>query len=142
MVAAPDLTSRISDLLCDSAPHLFECAPAPHGAVCVNTSLLYPDGGEVQVWVTEQDGEYTVTDYGEATAWLLMNMWNREFTPYQQSLIDQVCRDLGVDREGSELVTRRPDADMVIFAVLYLALAAVRIADISYTFRSEGSLTQ
>ena len=139
MVTAPDTTSRISDLLCNGAPHLFECAPAPHGAVRVNTSLLYPDGGEVQVWVTEQDGEYVLTDYGEATAWLRMNMWEREFTPRQEALIDEVCRHLEVERDGYVLVTRRPEAEMVIFAVLYLAEAIVRVADISYTFRSEGS---
>ena len=135
MVTAPDTTSRISDLLCNGAPHLFECAPAPGGAVCVNMSLLYPDGGEVQVWVTEQNGEYVLTDYGEAIAWLRMNMWEPKFTPRQESLIDEVCRHLGVERDGYVLVTRRAEAEMVIFAVIYLAEAIVRVADISYTCR-------
>ena len=138
MVTAPDLTSRMSDLLCESAPYLFECAPAPQGAVCVNTSLLYPDGGEVQVYVTEQDGEYVVSDYGEAAAWLRMQLWERDLTPQQQSRIDDICRQLGVDCEGGRLVTRRPDAEMVLFAVLYVALAAVRVADISYTCGGAG----
>ena len=133
MVTAPDLTSRMSDLLCESAPYLFECAPAPQGAVCVNMSLLYPDGGEVQVYVTEQDGEYVVSDQGEAAAWLRMQLWERDLTPQQQSRIDDICRQLGVDCEGGRLVTRRPEAEMVLFAVLYVALAAVRVADISYT---------
>lgn len=138
MVAAPDLTSRMSDLLCESAPYLFECAPAPQGAVCVNTSLLYPDGGEVQVYVTEQDGEYVVSDYGEAVAWLRMQLWERDLTPQQQSRIEDICRQLGVDCEGGRLVTRRPEAEMVLFAVLYVALAAVRVADISYTCGGAG----
>ena len=133
MVTAPDLTSRMSDLLCESAPYLFECSPAPQGAVCVNTSLLYPDGGEVQVYVTEQDGEYVVSDRGEATAWLRMQLWERDLTPQQQSRIEDICRQLGVDCEGGRLVTCRPEAEMVLFAVLYVALAAVRVADISYT---------
>lgn len=138
MVAAPDLTSRISDLLCESAPHLFECSSVPQGAVCVNTSLLYPDGGEVQVYVTEQGGEYVVSDQGEAAAWLRLQMWERDLTPEQQSQIDDICRQLGVDRESGRLVTRRPDAEMVLFAVLYVALAAVRVADISYTCGGAG----
>ena len=133
MVTKPALHDTLTNSVRLEAPYLFECSPAPQGAVCVNTSLLYPDGGEVQVYVTEQDGEYVVSDYGEAAAWLRMQLWERDLTPQQQSRIDDICRQMGVECEGGRLVTRRPDAEMVLFAVLYVALAAVRVADISYT---------
>ena len=138
MVTKPALHDTLTNSVRLEAPYLFECAPAPQGAVCVNTSLLYPDGGEVQVYVTEQDGEYVVSDRGEAAAWLRMQLWERDLTPQQQSRIDDICRQLGVDCEGGRLVTRRPDAEMVLFAVLYVALAAVRVADISYTYGGAG----
>ena len=138
MVTKPALHDTLTNSVRLEAPYLFECAPASQGAVCVNTSLLYPDGGEVQVYVTEQDGEYVVSDYGEAAAWLRMQLWERDLTPQQQSRIDDICRQLGVECEGGRLVTRRPNAEMVLFAVLYVALAAVRVADISYTCGGAG----
>ena len=133
MVAAPDLTSRMSDLLCESAPYLFECAPAPQGAVCVNTSLLYPDGDEVQVWVLERGGGYLVTDQGDAHRWLRTARCFHDLSEHQLSLIDEVRRSLALDGEGVELVARIDDLEKLPFAILDVALAAVRVADISYT---------
>ena len=117
------------------ASDLFEFFPAPRGAVGVNTSLLYPDCDEVQVWILERDGEYTVTDYCDAHDWLRRARCFDELTDDQLALIDDVRRSLRLEGEDVELVARTTELDKLPFLILNVALAAVRVADISYTCR-------
>ena len=49
----------------ESLPALFECTPAAREGVRVRTPLMYPDGGMVDVFVLEQSGRYSITDFGE-----------------------------------------------------------------------------
>ena len=135
MATKPALLDALTAGVRLEASDLFEFFPAPRGAVGVNTSLLYPDRDEVQVWVTEQDGEYVVTDGGDACRWLQMARCFRDLTEEQMSLIGEVRRSLVLEGEGVELVARVTDVDNVGTAILDVALGAVRVADISYTCR-------
>ena len=138
MAAKPALLDALTEGVRLEASDLFEFFPAPHGAVGVNTSLLYPDRDEVQVWVTEQDGQYVVTDGGDAWLWLRKARCFQELTEEQMALIGEVRRSLVLEGEGVELVARVTDVDDVGTAILDVALAAVRVADISYTCQSGG----
>ncbi len=139
MVTKPALLDALTNGVRLEASDLFEFFPAPRGAVGVNTSLLYPDRDEVQVWILERDGEYVVTDYCDAHDWLRRARCFQELTDHQLSLINDVRRSLVLEGEGVELVARTDDLEKLPFLILNVALAAVRVADISYTCRPDGS---
>ena len=130
------------DLLCDSLrrtlPELFECLPTRREAVRVHTPLMYPDGGGVDVFVVERNGELIVTDHGDAVGWLGMQSVSDKLTAHQRSLIDDICRVQGVKIEGARLVARCDSLVTVADAIHRVALAAVRVSDISFTFRTHG----
>lgn len=132
MVTKPALLDALTDGVRLEASDLFEFFPAPDGSVGVNTSLLYPDRDEVQVWVTEREGQYVVTDGGDAYGWLRRARCFDDLTERQLSLIDDVRRSLVLQGAGVELVARVSDVNSVGTAILDVALAAVRVADISY----------
>ena len=140
MVAKPALIDALSELLRRDAAAQFEFFPFSHGEICVNTPLLYPDGEEVQVWVLERDGDRIVTDHGEGSGWLLRARCFHDLTEGQLALLDEVRRSLFLEGEGVELVARCTDDDQVIWALHRVALAAVRVADISYTCHPGGGL--
>ena len=133
MVTKPALHDTLTDSVRLEASDLFEFIPWSDDEVCVNASLLYPDGDEVQVWVLEHGGGYLVTDHGDAHRWLRTARCFHDLSEHQLSLIDEVRRSLALDGEGVELVARIDDLEKLPFAILDVALAAVRVADISYT---------
>lgn len=131
MVTKPALLDALTEGVRLEASDLLEFFPAPDGSVGVNTSLLYPDRDEVQVWVTEQDG-------GDAWLWLRKARCFQELGERQMALIGEVRRSLVLEGEGVELVARVTDVDDVGTAILDVALGAVRVADISYTCQNGG----
>ena len=113
---------------------LFECAPAPRQGIRVRTPFLYPDGGVIDVFVIERNGHVEVTDFGEALGWLRMQSPVGQLSPKQKRLIDDVCLTLGVERFRGQLVRRTTEGE-VQNAVLSVAQAALRIADLWFTMR-------
>ena len=130
------------DLVCDSLrrtlPELFECLPTRRQAVRVHTPLMYPDGGVVDVFVLERNGELIVTDHGDALGWLGMQSVSGKLTAHQRSLIGDVCGVQGVELNGGRLVARCDSLATVADAIHRVALAVVRVSDISFTFRTHG----
>ena len=130
----------LSSTLRDSLPGLFECSFAPDGAVRVRTPMLYPDGDLIDAFVVEQAGEYLVTDFGDALGWLQMQSASDSLTPNQRGMADDVCQDLGVERDRGQLTLRCRDRTEIADAVHRLGQAAVRIADILFTFRPQAAV--
>lgn len=128
----------LSGTLRDSLPGLFECSHAPDGAVRVRTPMLYPDGDLIDAFVVEQGGEYLVTDFGDALGWLRMQSVSGRLTPNQRGLADEVCQDLGIERDRGQLTLRCRDRSDLADAVHRLGQAAVRVADILFTFRPQA----
>lgn len=124
----------IRDSLIAGLPALFDCRPGLHGDVQVITPLQYPDGGFVDVFVLEDDGEYVVTDYGDAQGWLRMQSFHDNLTSDQQGLIAQACRVLGVDLDRGRMTLRCADPSQLAATILRMALAVVRVADVRNTF--------
>ena len=140
MVTKPALIDDLTGSRSVELTDLFEFFPTPPGEVVVNARLLYPDREEVQVWVSERDGEYVVTDRGGGHDWLRRSRCFRDLTAEQLALIDEVRRSLVLEGEGVELVARVPAVENIPYAILDVALAAVRVADISYTCHPGGGL--
>ncbi len=123
----------------DGLPSLYECTPAPREGVRVRTPMMYPDGGIVDVFVLERGGSYTLTDFGEALAWLRMQTSSPRRTPKQLRLIEDVCQTLGVKLIRGQLVLRSHAADELSETVTRLAQAVVRVSDIWFTMRTKVS---
>lgn len=60
---------NLCTLLHNSLSGCFKCSQASGARVHIQTPLTYPDGGRVDVFVIERNGQYIVTDYGEALGW-------------------------------------------------------------------------
>lgn len=119
----------------DGLPALFECTPAPREGVRVRTPMMYPDGGIVDVFILERADSYTLTDFGEALAWLRMQTVNPRRTPKQLGLIQDVCQTLGVELHHGQLILRSLSFDELSDGVTRLAQAEVRVSDIWFTMR-------
>ena len=72
-------------------PSLFECSPSPQGGFRVRTPLVYPDGGIIDVFVMDGDGDYSVTDLGETLGWLRMQSIDAGRTAEQTRIIEDTC---------------------------------------------------
>ena len=127
--------SALSRLLRDSLPALFECTDAPRGAVRVRTPLLYPDGDRIDLFVVEEDGAYLLTDFADTTGWLRLQSVSGDLTRNQRELIDDVCLTLGIGHERGQLVVRVDERSAITDALHRLGQAALRVADVQFTFR-------
>ena len=133
------------NLLCDSLrlslPALYECSPAPMEGVRVRTPLMYPDGDLVDVFVLERGDEWVVTDHGDALGWLIGRSASGNLSPAQNELVEDVCRTQGVELHRGRLLRRcRGDAALAD-AVERVALSAVRVSDVWFTFRARTRAT-
>ena len=129
----------IRDSLLSGLPALFDCRPGLHGDVQVITPLQYPDGGFVDVFVVEDDGEYVVTDYGDAQGWLQMQSFRGDLTPEQEDLVAQACQGLGVDLDRGRMTLCCTNPSQLAPTILRMALAVVRVADVRNTFNVAGA---
>jgi hypothetical protein len=121
---------------------LFECEQrADH--VRIRTPFLYPDGDLVDLYWQPVDFEGAspagrLTDLGETLRWLRTQTAALRRSPKQDGLIDDVCRTHGVERIRGELSVRVGKECPMHDAVSKLSQAAMRVADISFTFRSRS----
>lgn len=129
-----DICSELTKTL----PSLFECSIHRDNEVRVHTPLLFPDGGLVDVFVIERDGQFIISDYGDALSWLRMQSATGTLTPNQQLLIDDVRQTLGIERYHGQLELRGVRLEELAEAVNRLAQAVVRVADVWFTFRTRS----
>jgi hypothetical protein len=103
----------------------------------VRTPFLYPDGGIIDLFVLERDGRIEVTDFGEALGWLRLQSPGGQLSPKQKRLVEDVCLTLGIELLRGQLVRRVQDG-FVSRAVLDVAQAALRVADLWFTMRTRA----
>lgn len=126
---------EVSDSLRENLPNLFTCTTTRRGAVRVRTPLLYPDGDLIDLFVLERDGEYLVTDYGDTLGWLSTQSVSDDLTVNQSRLIEDVCMTLGIEQNGGQMTLHVHNHRALADAVHRLGQAALRVADIQFTFR-------
>ena len=126
-----------ANLLCDTLrltlPALFECEAAPRDGVCVHTPMLYPDGGEVEVYVLQRSNQPVVTDHGNALGWLKMQTTAEQLSPRVRKRIEEICALQGVSLERGRLIDRCSGPAEVADAVQRVAVAIARVSDIAFT---------
>jgi len=116
---------------------LFTCSEV-NGYVRIRTPYLYPDGDVIDVFLSEKNGSYTLTDLGETLGWLKTQTVAPKRSPKQRQLISDVCLTHGVELFRGMLTVRLRSPDDVTEALVRLSQAAVRVADLWFTFRTRA----
>lgn len=126
-------TDKLCATIGKTLPSRFECSPAPQEGVRVRTSLMYPDGGIVDVFVLERGSGYIVTDFGDALGWLRMQSVNALPSLQQNLMIKDVCQTLGIELHSDQLVLRSGVDDTLEEIVLRVAQAVVHVSDVVHS---------
>jgi hypothetical protein len=121
----------------DQVGSLFNCSNIGD-YVRIRTPFLYPDGDVIDLFFRESDGTFALTDLGESMRWLRMQTVSPSRSPKQRQLAQDVALTHGVEIFKGMLTTRVDNMDELPSAVVRLGQAAVRIADLWFTFRSRA----
>lgn len=114
---------------------------APNGHICIQTTLQYPDGSYIDAFVRQDaqlplGGTITLSDLGQTTAWLLdlrLKPWLSE--KRRRFLEDALAVYRASMRSGAVEIDLAPGEPLGL-AVLRLAQACLRMADLMFTQRS------
>ena len=116
---------------------LFTCSEM-NGYVRIRTPYLYPDGDVIDLFLSEKNGSFTLTDLGETLGWLKTQTVAPKKSPKQRQLIADVCLNHGVELFRGMLTVRLETPDEVADALTRLSQAALRVADLWFTFRTRA----
>jgi len=131
------MTRSPCQLIAQHLGELYQCDDHPEG-VRVRTPFLYPDGDAIDLYVCRDHGAKRVDDLGESTAWLRMQSISSRRSPKQTALIEDVGRTLGVEFFKGRLIARYADERELVDAIQRVGQAAVRVADLWFTFRTRA----
>jgi hypothetical protein len=115
------------------------------GHIRIETGLLYPDGASVDVFVVhdvpivqpETPGmPVRLSDLGQTTAWLLDLQVRPWLSKKRQGFVEDVLRLHRVKQDGGALYLDLAAGDDLTVAILRLAQACIRVADLMFTRRA------
>lgn len=104
----------------------------------VRTPFLFPDGDVIDVFVRDDGGVLTLTDFGEALGWLRMQSRTERRSPKQQRMVEEICKTQGVELFEGQLTLRCSNRAGFPEALVRLGEAMVRVSDISLTLRARA----
>jgi hypothetical protein len=128
------------EIIAASIGALFECEPV-NQYIRIRTPFLYPDGDSLDLYLAEQGSTLTLTDLGDTLRWLWMQQVSERRTKKQEQLVQSVAASSGVELFKGMLALRVKDPNDLAQAVITLSQAALRIADVWFTFRSRSGET-
>src|ERR1700719_3144112 len=129
--------NSLCEEMAQSVGELFSCSHTDEH-VRIRTPYLYPDGDVIDLFAKKRDSVLTLTDFGETLRWLRMQTVSPRKSPKQKELIEDVCLTLGVELFRGMLMVRVRPGDKIGSAVMRLSQAAIRIADLWFTFRTRA----
>jgi hypothetical protein len=127
----------ICDHIAASVGQLFTCSDEGN-YVRVRTPFLYPDGDVIDLYARNGGPTITLTDFGETLRWLRMQALSKQRSPKQQKMIQDVLSNHGVELYKGMLMARANNEAEIGPTVFRLAQAALRVADIWFTFRTRA----
>lgn len=116
------------------------CEPITPELLRITTIFKYPDGSHVDLFLREHYGllrEYTLSDLGETTGYLLelnIRPWK---TNKRKELVSRICKTLGIRQDGAELKLQMAEheiADQLGDAIVRLSQACIRVSDLALSF--------
>lgn len=118
-----------------SLASLFQCAQIPHsGLLGIRTPFQYPDSGIIDIYVEprpDAEGEYEVSDMGDAWLFLSLHTPEGEPSPLQIGLADEICSTIGVHTEHGILKAKAASRNHIAAAILKIAQAACQVSAVS-----------
>jgi hypothetical protein len=114
---------------------LFQCAEVGR-FVRIRTPFMYPDGDYIDLFMEAAGDVVTLTDLGETIRWLKMQTITPRRSPKQDQLIEDIRLTHGVEFYRGMLQVRYRAGESLAAAVSRLAQAALRTADLWFTFRN------
>jgi hypothetical protein len=124
---------EISDHLSD----LFTCSNV-NGFVRIRTPFLYPDGDVIDIYLQEKNGQRTLTDLGDTLGWLRGQTIARKKTDKQESLLQDICLNHGIERSRGMFFLRVDAQQPFATEVIRLSQALVRVSDLWFTFKTRA----
>jgi len=106
--------------------------------VRIRTPFLYPDGDVIDIFARNGGATLTLTDFGETLRWLRMQTVSGRRSPKQDKLIQDILLNHGVELFRGMLTVRVPQLQDLAPAILRLAQASLRVADLWFTFRTRA----
>ena len=112
---------------------------SPRGSVRIQTAFLYPDGGAIDVFVTEDNPEegYCLTDFGQSVETLL----DVQVRPWESAARKRYLRaaieNYGVVQDGAALEYTVASIDHLSDGVIRLGQACLRVSDLIFTRRTQ-----
>jgi Domain of unknown function DUF1828 len=131
------VNTHVCNILAEQLSEMFVCKEQGN-FVRVRTPFMYPDGGIVDVYVSQRDGSYCVSDLGETLGWLRMNSLAAKRSPKQNRLIGDTCLTLGLELFRGQLIARAQDGPALATAIMRVGQGAIRVADLWFTTRTRN----
>ncbi|MFP5459894.1 MAG: DUF1828 domain-containing protein [Bacteriovoracia bacterium] len=119
-----------------------ECDVVKSGAVRLMTPFSYPDGSNIDVFVKTSEplfGKVELSDLGQTVDWLGDFHIDPNKTQKRRQLVSDVCRTLGVNFDGWQLKSDPVAVEEITQAMVALAQACIRVADLMYTHRLQAN---
>ncbi|PYP88691.1 MAG: hypothetical protein DMF61_05780 [Blastocatellia bacterium AA13] len=116
---------------------LYSCVDV-NGHTRIRTPFLYPDGDIIDLYLVRNANQPVLTDYGESINWLKSQTISQKKTVKQKRLIDDIALTHGIELYHGMLTLRVADMNTLSSLVTRLGQAAVRIADLWFTFRTRA----
>ena len=126
------------ETLATSVGEMFSCTEHPGGFVRVRTPFLYPDGDIIDVFAKRTGDVTMVTDLGETLRWLRTQNVSGRRSQKQRQILADVCLNHNVELYRGMLTARAEGPREFAPAVLKVAQAALRAADLWFTFRTRA----
>ena len=130
--------STLCEQIAASMSQLFSCA-AVGEYVRIRTPFLYPDGDTIDIYYANKNGQITLTDLGETTRWLKGQAIMGKRNQKQRYFIDDICQNHNVEFFRGMLMLRVHPQDNFALLVNRLSEAAIRVADLIFTFQARAN---
>jgi hypothetical protein len=125
------------ELLQKEMGELFHCSRV-NNRVRIRTPFMYPDGDYIDLFASTSGDVTTLSDLGETVRWLRMQTTAPRRTAKQKQMIDDIRVTHGVEFFRGMLELRVRPGESFAAGVTRLAQAALRVADLWFTFRARA----
>lgn len=123
------------ELIAKHVGELYKCV-AGNDYITIQTPFIFPDGDIIELYYQDTPAGGLLTDFGETLRWLSGQTPAQRRTKRHIKLIEDTCLTHHVKFLDDEVSVNVPRPELMAEAITRLAQAAIRITDVSFTFRA------
>jgi len=125
------------EVLSSTLGTLFECSRV-NQYTRIRTPFAYPDGDLIDLFLDDTNGSVVLTDLGETFRWLSSQAVSERRSKKQLEAISDIVLASGVEQFRGMLQIAIRNQSEFANAVASLSQAALRVADLWFTFQGRG----